>query len=120
MLNIRLRRLLNMADVMAMLSQMRSASGDMDTIGLPDHVILEFASLDDKLVQAVQEAAEKQSQYPSEHLMMNEKDLVTILQEDYVNFYAPATVNPYVALAGRGPWIVTSHGAVLHLSLIHI
>ena len=48
MLNIRLRRLLNMADVMAMLSQMRSASGDMDTIGLPDHVILEFASLDKK------------------------------------------------------------------------
>ncbi|MFL2967816.1 MAG: hypothetical protein ACJZ6A_01560 [Candidatus Poseidoniaceae archaeon] len=62
-----------MADVMAMLSQMRNASGDMDTIGLPDHVILEFASLDDKLVQAVQEAAEKQSQYPSEHLMMSER-----------------------------------------------
>ena len=114
MLNIRLRRLLNMADVMAMLSQMRSASGDMDTIGLPDHVILEFASLDDKLVQAVQEAAEKQSQYSSEHLMMSEEELVTILQDDYVNFYAPATVNPYVAIAGRGPWIVTSHGAVLH------
>ena len=83
MLNIRLRRLLNMADVMAMLSQMRSASGDMDTIGLPDHVILEFASLDDKLVQAVQEAAEKQSQYSSEHLMMSEEELVTILQDDY-------------------------------------
>ena len=114
MLNIRLPRLLNMADVMAMLSQMRNASGDMDTIGLPDDVILEFASLDDKLAQAIQEASKKQSQYSSEHLMMNEKDLVTILQEDYVNFYAPATVNPYVALAGRGPWVVTSHGAVLH------
>ena len=36
------------------------------------------------------------------------------LQEDYVNFYAPATVNPYVALSARGPWIVTSHGAVVH------
>ena len=46
--------------------------------------------------------------------MMSEEELVTILQDDYVNFYAPATVNPYVAIAGRGPWIVTSHGAVLH------
>lgn len=114
MLNIRLLRLLNMADVMAMLSQMRNASGDMDTIGLPDDIIREFASMDDKLVQAIQEASEKQSQYSSEHLMMSEEELVTILQDDYVNFYAPATVNPYVAIAGRGPWIVTSHGAVLH------
>ena len=31
-----------------------------------------------------------------------------------MNFYSPATINPYVALAARGPWIVTSKGAVVH------
>ena len=46
--------------------------------------------------------------------MMDESELVTLLQADFVNFYAPATVNPYVAISGSGPWIVTSHGAVLH------
>jgi acetylornithine/succinyldiaminopimelate/putrescine aminotransferase len=45
---------------------------------------------------------------------MSESNLVKHLQADYVNFYAPETINPYVAISGRGPWIVTSHGAVLH------
>jgi acetylornithine/succinyldiaminopimelate/putrescine aminotransferase len=113
-LNIRLRRLLGMADVMALLTQMRIASGIPETVGLPDNVILDFASRDQTLVQAIQEASEKQTKFASEHLMMSESNLVEHLQADYVNFYAPETINPYVAIAGRGPWIVTSHGAVLH------
>ena len=32
----------------------------------------------------------------------------------FVNFYASATINPYVAISAQGPWIVTSHGAVIH------
>ncbi|HSH26878.1 MAG TPA: aminotransferase class III-fold pyridoxal phosphate-dependent enzyme, partial [Wenzhouxiangella sp.] len=36
------------------------------------------------------------------------------LQSGYVNFYADDCVNSYVALAARGPWIVTAKGAVLH------
>ena len=114
MLNIRLRRLLGMADVMALLAQMRIASGIPETVGLSDNVVLDFASRDETLVQAIKEASVKQKQLPSEDLMMNESDLVKHLQADYVNFYAPETINPYVAIAGRGPWVVTSHGAVLH------
>ena len=45
---------------------------------------------------------------------MYKRQLITELQDGFVNFYNPATVNPYVALAARGPWIVTSHGAVIH------
>ncbi len=93
---------------------MRGASGEAETIGLPDNVILDFSSRDNTLIQAITEASDKQKQLPSNDLMKNESDLVKHLQDDYVNFYAPATVNPYVAIAGRGPWIVTSHGAVLH------
>jgi len=103
-----------MAEVMALLEQMRNASGIPETIGLPDNVILDFVNRDSTLMQAIEEAAAKQSQLPPQKLMMNETDLVSELQDDFVNFYAPATVNPYVAIAGRGPWIITSHGAVLH------
>jgi len=103
-----------MADVMALLEQMRNASGAPETVGLPDDVIARFVERDNTLTQAIEEASVKQKQLSDTDLMMNESELVEKLQNDFVNFYAPATVNPYVAIAGRGPWIVTSHGAVLH------
>jgi len=103
-----------MEDILALLSQMRDASGRRETVGLPDDVILDFSSRDSSLIQAINEASEKQSQFSSDELMMSESDLVAHLQSDFINFYAPATVNPYVAISGRGPWVVTSHGAVLH------
>tara|TARA_B100000700_G_scaffold323547_2_gene427567 strand:- start:787 stop:2292 length:1506 start_codon:yes stop_codon:yes gene_type:complete len=114
MLNIRLYRLLGMADVIAILEQMRAASGDAITTGLSDDTILDFASRDSSLIQAIEDAKIKQSEFSSELLMMNETDLISHLQDDFVNFYAPATINPYVAIAAKGPWIVTSHGAVVH------
>ncbi|MBT4065673.1 MAG: aminotransferase class III-fold pyridoxal phosphate-dependent enzyme [Euryarchaeota archaeon] len=103
-----------MADVLALLNQMRASSGEAETVGLPDSVILDFASRDSTIVRAIEEASSKQNQLSSDELMMDEGELVKHLQADFVNFYAPATVNPYVALAGRGPWIVTAHGSVLH------
>ena len=114
MLNIRLCRLLFMTDVIAILDRMRASSGKADTIGLSNDVVLDFASRDNTLIQAIEEANIKQKEFSSEHLMMAESDLVSHLQEDFVNFYAPATINPYVAVAAKGPWIVTSHGAVVH------
>jgi acetylornithine/succinyldiaminopimelate/putrescine aminotransferase len=36
------------------------------------------------------------------------------VQAGFVNFYADDAVNPYVALAARGPWVITLKGAVLH------
>ncbi len=100
------------------LAEIRSNSGKMDTKGLSDEEISEFCNFDDNLFSAISEALKNQRelivQLGSKLLMEDENALVSILQEDYVNFYAPATVNPYVALAARGPWIVTSHGAVVH------
>ena len=54
------------------------------------------------------------NEFPELYLDADETTLITELQDGFVNFYNPATVNPYVALAARGPWIVTSHGAVIH------
>ncbi|HEX3138587.1 MAG TPA: aminotransferase class III-fold pyridoxal phosphate-dependent enzyme, partial [Rhizobacter sp.] len=36
------------------------------------------------------------------------------VQSGFVNFYADDAVSPYVALAARGPWVITLKGRVLH------
>jgi len=48
-----------------------------------------------------------------ELLALSEKDLVRRVQDGFVNFYPVDAINPYVALAGRGPWVISSRGAVL-------
>ena len=97
---------------------LRSNTGAMDTVGLPDDVILKFCVHDSKLSQAISEATvrfgEVTAEFGTDMLLQDEAHLIKTLQHDFVNFYAPATVNPYIALAGRGPWIVTAYGAVLH------
>ena len=60
MLNIRLDRLLYMSDIIAILDQMRASSGNADTIGLSNEIILDFAARDQTLVQAIEEAEVRQ------------------------------------------------------------
>lgn len=100
------------------LENIRNNSGDVETSGLLDSEILKFVEIDPKLQSAIVEAhsyhLQLQEEVGIDKLMMDEKSLVEELQQGIVNFYAPATVNQYIAIAGRGPWIVTSHGAVLH------
>ena len=90
----------------------------MDTIGLNDETVAKFCHSDEKLFQAIMEGLDNhralRKSLGTDIMLTDEPELVAQLQEDYVNFYAPATVNPYIALAARGPWIVTSHGAVVH------
>ena len=100
------------------LKQIRSNTGKPWTTGLKDSVIANFLEIDPSLSRALEEASVNfhslQNDMGEELLSMDEKDLTAHLQSDYVNFYSAPTVNPYVAIAARGPWIVTSHGAVLH------
>ncbi len=100
------------------LTEIRSRTGQAQTNGLKDSVISYFLGTDPSLSRAIEEATENfQSlidDMGDDLFSMNEGDLVAHLQSDYVNFYSADTVNPYVAIAARGPWIVTSHGAVLH------
>ena len=106
------------SEALEALAEIRNNSGKMDTIGLADDVIAKFCQLDDKLLQAINEGVTNHKNLRhslgNEMMLTDETELVSFLQEDYVNFYAPATVNPYIALAARGPWIITSHGAVVH------
>lgn len=103
---------------LSILQHLRDTSGAQETVGLGDDIIARFCATDAQLVQAIHEASEAHrhlvEEFGMEVMSLPESELIPHLQEDYVNFYAPATVNPYIPIAGRGPWLVTSSGAVLH------
>lgn len=114
-----------MTTTLDLLREIRAHAGERRTIGLPDGVIERFLTLDSLLVQAIEEAHAAFRELLAdpagfeglgwrEALALSESELTTRLQSDYVNFYPAENVNPYVALAARGPWLVTTHGAVLH------
>lgn len=99
------------------LNAMRSHGGAIQTHGLNDETLLRFAQKDERLEDAVAAAhAEflRLKEETPELLALPEKELITALQEGFINFYPQDAVNPYVVLAGSGPWIVTSRGAVLY------
>ena len=102
------------------LREMRNlvAGSTAQTIGLSDDVIERFCGIDPQLVRAIEEASlafdELLTEVGSDFLAQDEATLVAAVQSDYINFYSAATINPYVAIAARGPWIVTSRGAILH------
>ncbi|MEM1082084.1 MAG: aminotransferase class III-fold pyridoxal phosphate-dependent enzyme [Pseudomonadota bacterium] len=103
--------------ILEQLASLRQSGGHMRTHGLADEVIARFAATDERLGQAVEQAISVaqcwQTQYP-ELWAADDATQQSELQAGYVNFYADDAVNPYVALAAKGPWIVTSKGAVLH------
>ena len=88
------------------------------TQGLSDDVIERFCILNPQLIRAIDEAsiafAGLVEEVGLEYLAQDEATLISSIQSNYINFYSAATINPYVAIAARGPWIITSKGAVLH------
>lgn len=99
------------------LKSLRNRPGVALTQGLPDEVIARFAAADPRLGAAIDDALGViecwQVAYP-ELIDLDEAEVREALMADFVNFYAGDAVKPYVALAGRGPWLVTLKGAVLH------
>ena len=99
------------------LNAMRTHGGALQTHGLDDETLLRFAQTDDRLASAVDAAhAEFLSLVDEmpELMALPENELVAAVQEGFINFYPQTAVSPYVSLAGAGPWIVTSRGAVLY------
>ncbi|GAB4197873.1 MAG: aminotransferase class III-fold pyridoxal phosphate-dependent enzyme [Wenzhouxiangellaceae bacterium] len=104
-------------DAMGKLREMREFGGQIQTVGLADDIIQRFLSERSDLQEAIDDAWQQHRQLrdsQAELLAMDEADQIQALQSDYVNFYADDAVNPYVTLAARGPWIITTKGAVLH------
>ncbi len=103
--------------VIELLAELRDFGGSARTTGLPDDLILRFARKDGRLSEAVNAAVEEFHRLVDEEpklLAMDEESQISEIQSGFVNFYEEEAVNPYVALAARGPWIVTLKGAVVH------
>lgn len=99
------------------LEEMRAAGGAALTRGLDDEVVQRFLSADPTLAVAIDRGYAEFTK-----LRESRPDLVELdeasqrreLQDGIVNFYAADAVNPYVAAAAQGPWIVSLKGAVIY------
>lgn len=99
------------------LQQLRRHAGDKQTEGLPDTAILAFYEKDPHLRSAIERAGLAFSSMSCEIqalLALAEKDICAELQDGFLNFYGDQARSPYVPLSAVGPWIVTTHGSVLH------
>lgn len=99
------------------LHEMRNYGGEALTRGLPEDVIRRFAQEDPRLGEAVDVAYSEFQCLCDERpdlLALDEAAQIKEIQAGFVNFYPDDAVNPYVGLAGRGPWLITLKGAVLY------
>ncbi len=96
---------------------MRQTGGNSRTIGLADATIEQFLRSDTELAEAIDAAhsiyTALQTEMP-ELLALDEDAQIQQMQEGFINFYPDDAINPYVALAARGPWVITLKGAVVH------
>jgi len=103
--------------LIAKLEEMRRYGGAVRSAGLPDATIERLAPAFPELGAAVDAAYAQhlalRKEFP-ELLALGETEQMQRVQADFVNFYAEDAVNPFVALAARGPWLVTLKGAVVH------
>nr|MCU0756854.1 lysine 6-aminotransferase [Xanthomonadales bacterium] len=99
------------------LAELRRFGGARLTEGLSDALLNRFAESDPRLAQAISEALAAQAVIAAEFpdlMDLDEAEQLSRVQSSFVNFYPDDGVNPYVAIAGRGPWVVTLKGAVVH------
>ena len=100
-----------------LLKQIRSSAGARQTHGIAEKHLVRFLESDPRLGKVIEEAVEEQKQLSAilgDLMKLPEEELCRVLQEKLLNFYTRESINPYVPLAALGPWIVTTHGAVIH------
>ncbi|HET6396248.1 MAG TPA: aminotransferase class III-fold pyridoxal phosphate-dependent enzyme [Pseudoxanthomonas sp.] len=103
--------------VLAPLAPLRAHGGQRLTRGLDDATVERLAAGHPDLQAAIAAAAAEYVRLRDEFaglLDLDEQAQLQQVQAGFVNFYADDAVNPYVALAARGPWVVTLKGAVLY------
>ena len=111
--------------IVSQLAPLRAHPGARRTQGLDDATIARLAPSQPALVAAIAAAADEYARihdelgsFTSESgqplLDLDEDAQLQLIQAGLLNFYPADAVNPYIALAARGPWIVTLKGAVLY------
>jgi len=99
------------------LHTLQAAGGHQLTHGISEDILKSFIEKDPNLTEAVNNAMEQYAfikQHYPDIINLDEADQVAFVQQSFVNFYAGDAINPYVALAAKGPWVITLKGAVLH------
>ena len=101
----------------ARLHPLRAHAGHVRTPGLSDEVIERFGATHPQLSAAIEAALDAfeaiKAEFP-ELLDLDEAEQMRIAQAGFLNFYPDDAVNPYIAIAARGPWVVTLKGAVVY------
>jgi len=99
------------------LDELRQFGGAIRTHGLADADITRLAVDYPELGEAVDHAHALHQALRNEMpdlLALDEDAQLARVQGDFINFYPEDAINPYVALAARGPWVITLKGAVIH------
>lgn len=107
----------NTKSVLGCLQEMRDCGGAAQTTGLKDEVILAFLDERPDLAQAIERGYARfleLQKSQADFLALDEKEQVLQAHSGLTNFYAKDAVNPYVAVGGAGPWIITLKGAVVY------
>jgi acetylornithine/succinyldiaminopimelate/putrescine aminotransferase len=102
---------------LACLHEMRDFGGPAITRGLTDEVIEDFLAERDDLALAIDRAYTRFQELKTErpdYLALDETGQIREAHSGLTNFYAKDAVNPYVAVGGAGPWIITLKGAVVY------
>lgn len=103
--------------IFELLNEMRNHGGPALTTGLADDVLTRFSESDERLTKVVKEAHSLFRDLVDDEpelLAMDEAQQINEIQGGFINFYPDDAINPYVALAGKGPWIITLKGAVVY------
>lgn len=103
--------------VLNYLKEMKNFGGPAITTGLADDVISDFLGEAPALGEAIERAYVAFTEYKVSHpefLALGEQEQISQSQHGLTNFYPVDGVNPYVAVAAAGPWIVTLKGAVVY------
>ncbi len=105
--------------VIEQLRELREFGGKPRTTGLDDASIERMAAHDPLLGSAVADALARHRELrvdpEMDHfLRLDETEQLAQAQAGFVNFYPDDAINPYLAAAARGPWVVTLKGAVVH------
>ena len=103
--------------ILETLAPLRAHAGRRRTAGLDDETVRAFAARHADLAGAIEAAGAEYARIRGEFadlLDLDEDAQIRAIQGGFLNFYSADTANPYVALAARGPWVVTLKGAVLY------
>jgi len=107
----------NTKSALVRLQEMRQHGGTAQTTGLKDEVVQAFLDEREDLARAIERGYARFLELQETHadfLALDEQEQVRQAHSGLTNFYAEDAVNPYVAVGGAGPWVVTLKGAVVY------